>query len=184
MRIVFCVALFWLHGFCCLQAAEVSAQYKQGKYLVNASFSIDASAEDIIRVITDFENISQLNPAIIESEVLEATVKDVTRVRTILKDCALFFCKKITRVEQVSVEGAQTLEAEVIPFLSDLREGYTKWEFQASGKQTQVLYHASLQPKFWIPPLIRSRTVTKKIKKRMLETIMRLQSLTSEQDRE
>ena len=183
MKTLLCVALLWLHSFCFLQAAEISAQYKKGVYLVNANFIVNARAEDIISVITDFENIAQLNPAIIESEVLEATMQDSTRVRTVLKDCALFFCKKITRVEQVSVEGKQTLEAEVIPFLSDLREGYTKWEFKPSGEQTRVHYHATIQPKFWIPPWIRSRTVTKKIKKRMLQTIIRLQALAPEQSR-
>ena len=164
-----------------LHASEVSVKYSEGTYLINANFTVDAHTKDILRVITDFENIAELNPAIIESEVLEATMQDATRVRTVLKDCALFFCKKITRVEQVKVNGTKTLEAEVIPFLSDLREGYTKWEFKPSGEQTQVYYHASIQPKFWIPPWIRSRTVTKKIKKRMLQTIMRLQSLAPEQ---
>ena len=163
-----------------LQAAEVSVKYKQGTYLLNAYFTIDASAQDIISVITDYENIAQLNPAIIESEVLEASMQDATKVRTVIKDCVLFFCKKITRVEQVHVEGTQTLEAEVIPFLSDLREGYTKWEFQQYEGQTQVSYQALIQPKFWIPPLIRSRSVPKKIKKRMLQTILRLQTLVSE----
>jgi len=174
MRSITC---FLLLGFFipALHAADITAEYKQGKYFVNASFVIEANAKDVIRALTDYENIAQFNSAIIDVEVLESNQLGHTKVRTKVKDCVLFFCKEIIRVEQVKITGIRSLEAEVIPFLSDLREGYTKWVFQQNQGVTEVTYQSTIQPKFWIPPYVRSRTVTKKIKKRMLETVARLQ---------
>lgn len=160
-----------------LHAVDVSAEYKQSKYYVTAVFEIEANASTVITALTDYENITQFNPAIIEVEVLSSEENNFAKVRTKIKDCVLFFCKEITRVEHVQVNGTQALETEVLPFLSDLREGYTHWNFSTNGAVTEVTYESVIQPKFWIPPLIRSHSVTKKIKKRMLQTIQRLQIL-------
>ncbi len=163
---------------CLLHAEEITAEYKQGVYYLHASFIVDASAESVVGVLTDYENITQLHPTIIESEILETTSSRTSaRVRTVVKDCAIFFCKKITRVENITQHGFETLDAEVVPFLSDLRSGHTSWKFVRGDNFTQVTYQATMQPKFWIPPVIRSHTVTKRFEKRITEIVQRLQAI-------
>ena len=183
MKVILCAALIGC-SISIVRAAEVTAEYKESKYYLNAAFEVEASTESIISVLTDFENIAQLNPAIIESEIVEYSSDNKTRIRTVVKDCALFFCKEIVRVENVTQHGLDSLEAEVIPFLSDLRSGYTLWTFQQQGAITKVSYQSSMQPKFWIPPIIRSHTVTSKIKKRIMQTILRLQTLALEVEKQ
>lgn len=179
MKNVLCVLLIWLSANCLLNAADISAEYKNGTYHLNATFTVEAGAEAVIDVLTDYENIGQLHPTIIESEVLGRSSENSSRIRTIVKDCAVFFCKKITRVENVKQIGLDSLEAEVVPFLSDLRSGHTKWEFLERSEFTEVKYHATMQPKFWIPPIIRSKMVPKKFKKRIAELVQRLQMIAS-----
>ncbi|MFK7817033.1 MAG: SRPBCC family protein [Gammaproteobacteria bacterium] len=178
MKLILCVALVWINACCILHAEEITAEYKQGVYHLNASFIVEASAEKVVAALTDYENISQLHPTIIESEILETTSSKITaRIRTVVKDCAIFFCKKITRVENITQRGFASLDAEVVPFLSDLRSGHTSWKFVSVDNHTEVTYLATMQPKFWIPPLIRSHTVTNKFKKRISEIVQRLQVL-------
>lgn len=179
MKIFLCAVLLWCSASN-LFAAEITAKYKEGSYYLNATFEVEASADKIIGVLTDYENITRLNPSIVESEILESPSQERTRIRTVVKDCAIFFCKEIIRVENVTQHGLTSLEAEVLPFLSDLRSGHTQWKFLERGGVTEVTYQSSMQPKFWIPPIIRSHTVTRKIKKRIMETVQRLQSLAPE----
>ena len=167
-------------------------------YHLTANFIVETSAEKVVAALTDYENITKLHPAIIESEILEnntggnntagnnagsnqastskAEIHKV-KIRTVVKDCALFFCKKITRVENITQRAFDSIDAEVVPFLSDLRSGQTSWKFVRVGNHTEVSYQATMQPKFWIPPVIRSRTVTKKFAKRIAEIVQRLQTI-------
>ncbi len=178
MKLILCAAFIWINVCCILHAEEITAEYKQGIYYLNASFIVEASPESVVAALTDYENISQLHPSIIESEILETTSSRISaRIRTVVKDCAIFFCKKITRVENITQSGFESLDAEVVPFLSDLRSGHTSWKFVGVDNHTEVTYQATMQPKFWIPPLIRSHTVTKKFKKRISEIVQRLQML-------
>lgn len=178
MKYILCAALVWINACCVLHAEEVTAEYIQGVYHLSANFIVEASAESVVAALTDYDNITQLHPAIIESEVLETNSGATSaRIRTVVKDCAIFFCKKITRVENITQRGLESIDAEVVPFLSDLRSGHTSWKFVSVDNHTEVTYQATMQPKFWIPPLIRSRTVTKKFKKRITEIVQRLQVL-------
>jgi len=179
MKNVLCVLFLWLGANSLLCAEDISAKYIDGTYHLEATFTVEASAETVIDVLTDYENIGQLHKTIIESEVLERSSDDSSRIRTVVKDCAVFFCKKITRVENVKKVGVSSLEAEVVPFLSDLRSGHTHWQFLEHGKVTEVIYQATMQPKFWIPPIIRSKTVTKKFKKRITELVSNLKMIAS-----
>ena len=97
-------------------------------------------------------------------------------MKTVIKDCVLFFCKRITRVEDVSQNENKKLEAFIIPMLSDLRSGYAVWELMQNATGTTVHYEANMQPKFWIPPIVRSYVLTKKFKKRVKQSIELLQT--------
>jgi hypothetical protein len=194
MKLLLCAALLWVNAYSVLHAVgssaeEITAEYKEGVYHLTANFIVETSAEKVVAALTDYENITKLHPAIIESEILEnntggnnaastskAEIHKV-KIRTIVKDCALFFCKKITRVENITQRAFDSIDAEVVPFLSDLRSGQTSWKFVRVGNHTEVSYQATMQPKFWIPPVIRSRTVTKKFAKRIAEIVQRLQTI-------
>jgi len=171
-----CVLLLWCNASGALFAAEQFAKYEEGSYYLDAKFTVEASAEEVISLLTDYENIAQLHPSIVESEILDTSKEDRTKIRTVVKDCVIFFCKEVVRVENVSQDGLTSIAAEVVPFLSDLRSGHTDWTFMQQGDVTTVTYQSSMQPKFWIPPFIRSHTVTKKLEKRIMEMVMRIQA--------
>lgn len=157
-------------------AGEIGVTYADHTYHLHAVFDVDASSEQVMKVLTDFDQISELNPAIIESETQDSPSGEGIRVKTVIKDCVLFFCKRITRVEDVSQNENKKLEAFIIPMLSDLRSGYAVWELMQNATGTTVHYEASMQPKFWIPPIVRSYVLTKKFKKRVKQSIELLQA--------
>ncbi len=165
----------WLNICTYANATEVSVRYENKTYYLNATFDVKASPESVMAVLTDFENIADLNPAIIESVQLSSPVENSLRVKTVIKDCILFFCKNLTRVEDISQDENTKLEAYIVPMLSDLKSGYASWVLTSHSESTRVDYEARMQPKFWIPPLIRSYVLKKKFKKRVLQSVTLLQ---------
>ena len=159
------------------QAAEVNVRYEKRTYYFAAVFNVEASPTRVMEVLTDYENITDLNAAIHTSELLEAPDKNVARIRTILHDCVLFFCRNITRVEDVIQDGNRKLEAFLIPMLSDLQYGYAAWKLTKNVSGTTVHYDAEIKPKFWIPPIIRSIVLTNKFKTRVTESVEKLQTI-------
>lgn len=175
MKYIICVLLFWLNACVISYATEVNVRYEDKTYYLNAEFIVDASQARVMAVLTDFENIADLNPAIIESELQDSIKQKGLRVKTVIKDCILFFCKSITRVEDITKTGNEKLEAFVLPMLSDLRSGYAVWVLTQNPSGTMVKYDANMQPKFWIPPIIRSYLLKKKFKQRVIESVELLQ---------
>jgi len=127
MKCIICVLLFWLNVCVGSHATEVNVRYEDNTYFLSAEFNVEATPACVMEVLTDFENIADLNPAIIESEVQDSSKVDSLRVRTVVQDCILFFCKSITRIEDITRSENEKLEAVVLPLLSDLRSGYAEW---------------------------------------------------------
>ena len=175
MKIVCYALLVWLGVATSVYPADVGVRYDEGTYYLTAEFDVEASPARVMAVLNDYENIADLNPAIIVSEVLDSPDPNTLRVRTVVHDCILFFCKDITRVEDVQQEQNEKLEAFLIPILSDIRSGYAVWVLSQNPLGTTVKYDANMQPKFWVPPIIRSYVLTRKFKKRVTETVQRLQ---------
>jgi len=177
MKITSYVLLAWLSSVAIVHAEEVSVRYDKGTYFLTAEFYVEASPARVMEVLTDYENITDLNSTINVSELLEFPDNSMIRIRTVMHDCILFFCKDITRVEDVLQVGNEKLEAFLIPMLSDLRSGYAVWILAQHSLGTTVQYAANMQFKFWVPPIIRSHLLTRKFKQRVLESVERLQAI-------
>ncbi len=171
MKSIHYVFLVWICVVGIAQADEFDVRYEQGIYYLTAKFDVEASPVRVMAVLTDYENIANLSPAIKVSEIIATPDDTKTRIRTVVHDCVLFFCKDITRVEDMLQDGNNKLEAIVIPLLSDLRSGYASWELTQNPSSTTVEYHAKVQPKFWVPPIIRSYVLTRKFKARVIESV-------------
>jgi len=175
MRAVCCAVLLSLGWMSSVYAAEVSVRYEKKIYYLKAEFEVKASPARVMQVLTDYEGLVELGPTIIASDILNVVDENTTKVRTTIKDCILFFCKKVSRVENIVQHGDEKLEMFVIPDQSDVRSGYSVWTFSENASGTSMTFDANFQSKFWIPPIIRSQVLTRKFKRRVEEGIKRLQ---------
>ena len=146
---------------CCLlaaggaQAARVDDLYvahDKGVFTVRGSFLIAADAAAVRTVLTDFEHLGRLTPAILESH---AVGKDggATLVYTRSRACAGWFCRELKKVEKVVV-GADTIVATALPKQSNVVMSVTRWQISAVGPGTRVAWESSFDPVFMVPPLI------------------------------
>lgn len=176
MKIALTLLLFVAQLSVAAHAIEVDVRYEKKIYYLHTEFEVQASPAQAMQVLTDYEGLVDLGPAIIASEVLDLVDETTTKVRTVIKDCILFFCRKITRVENIVQHGNEKLEMFIIPNLSDVHSGYSVWSLRDNYSGTSMRFDANFQSKFWIPPIIRSQVLTRKFKRRVEESIERLQA--------
>ncbi len=123
-------------------------------YTFSMQFLAHAPADQVFAIITDFENLSQLNPLIKSSRILPIQEPYKKRVEIVTRGCMLFFCKTITRVEDVQFDHTLTINTEFVVSMSDFKSGRTTWTFEPSGENTRVTYDAQMVPDFWLPPFV------------------------------
>jgi len=157
--------------------AELQVSESEGVYHISLVMQVQAPAQHVQRVLTDYARIYRLNPAIVESELLPAPDDGVVRVRTRALDCIAFFCKEIDRVEDVIELDSGSLQVTTVPALSSFKSGSAEWRILGQGEHSQVTYRAHMEPDFYIPPLIGSYFIKQKLRRSMLVSLARIECI-------
>jgi hypothetical protein len=156
---------------------ELHVSENQGVYRINLVMQMQAPAHYVHGVLTDYKHIYRLDPAIVDSEILPSPDDGVVRVKTRITDCIAFFCMMIDRVEDVRELESGGLQATIVPTLSNFKYGHAEWKIVDQGDRTKVIYQAQIEPNFFIPPLIGSYFVKKKLRKRGLTSMARIECI-------
>lgn len=146
-------------------------------YHFSMKFVANASPYPVFAIITNYDQLTQLNPLITSSRILSSDSPSVARVEIITQGCMLFFCKKILRVEEVSIDTHLNITTVVIPSMSDFKAGNTRWTFTPDGDKTIVHYTASMQPSFWLPPFVGPYALKKQIRSQLQYTANKINLL-------
>ncbi len=176
--------MLWLGHTGNLMAAELislDVDQEAGTYTVRLAMELDVTAEHVQQVLTSYRQIHRINPSITESRVLTSPGDGVVRVFTRMESCVLFFCVGFTRVEDVSRSASGDLIAVIVPEQSDFKTGTAMWQITERGEHTLLVYEASMQPGFFIPPIIGSYIVKEKLKNELLTSISRIECCASSQ---
>ena len=149
---------------------------KQGRaYQVQMTFSVAASVNQVMVLLTDYGFPNRLNPEVTKREVISRH-RGITRVRTEIRSCVFFFCKDVALTQDVSVV-ADTIQADIVPDESDFRSGYFRWSVSSSDSGgSDIRFEAVVEPDFFIPPLIGGFFVRKSLQREMLATAKNLEA--------
>ena len=85
-----------------VEIRELEVSEDGGVYQIKLATVIDAPAEYVYRVLTDYVHLHRLHPSIIQSDILPSPGAGIVRVRTRILDCILIFCMELDRVEDIS----------------------------------------------------------------------------------
>jgi hypothetical protein len=149
--LIFAIASCYLYSplLAAGEVIDLSISDSNGVYHLALAMIVDAPFADVHFVITDYVHIYRIDPSIVESEILGKSDASVIRVKTLVNDCVLFFCRNILRMEDVREVGADDIYTVIVP-------------------RTQINYDMTLDPGFFVPPLIGSYIVEKKLKEETL----------------
>ena len=148
---------------------------RQGRvYTAQLTFDITASVDQVTAVLTDYEHPNRLTPDVTKREVV-GRESGITRVRTEIHSCVVFFCKDLTLTQDVTVV-AGAIKADIVPEESDFRSGYLLWSVTSSeGGGSKIQYESVIEPDFFIPPLVGGFFMRKRFQQQIFATAENLE---------
>ncbi len=150
---------------------------ENGIFHIKISAIINAPDKHVRQALSDYTHIYRLSPSIIESEVLPSSKKGEIQVKTKLLYCNSVFCRKVERVDSVSTLPSGDLQAEIVPELSEFRSGQAIWKITPMGDRSGLVYEASIEPDFYIPPFIGTFVVKNSLEDEFITTFDRVERI-------
>jgi hypothetical protein len=137
-----------------------------GGYVLTMSARLNASVERVFAILTDYPRLAELHETILESRVLGEPAADTADVFTRIRGCVMLFCRELSRTERVTAKPPAFVEAVILPETGDFEAGVVRWDLRSlPGGRTHVDYVAEIQPRFWVPPLVGKRLLSKAMRK-------------------
>lgn len=159
---------------------KVSVQHVNGVYHVATAFKVRGTLEKIKASLTDYKHLTRLDPSILQVTIVATPDIAITRVKTVIQECILVFCKTITRTEDVWEDGLGNLHAKIVSELSDMKSGYSRWRFKKEGDKVEIYYTSSTEPDFWVPPWIDSEMFKESLNQHVQQAAKNLEDLIAE----
>ena len=147
------------------RALEVLSQgfsVEAGVYVLELDVRIEAPIERVWEILTDYDRLPELNPAVSRSRV-EVNADGQAEVLTVVRGCVLFFCSSVERVEVMEESAPVRIVAVTDPARSDLRQGRSEWNFWPDDDATRLSLTVAMEPDFWVPPLLGRRALRRNL---------------------
>jgi hypothetical protein len=136
------------------QLVRLDVDQKANSYAVYVVMELDAPAEKVRSILTDYAHLDRLNASITASKIIDAKGNGTVRVLTRFENCIVFFCVNLQRVEDITQDYQGRILVAMVPDLSSFRSGQASWEVTSTGSGSRVIHRATLEPDFWLPPWI------------------------------
>ncbi len=166
-------------------AIEVLSQrfwVSDGVYALELEVRLQAPRDAVWDVLTDYDRLGELNPAVIESRVERAVAGD-PEVLTVIRGCVLFFCSSVARIERMQESPPARIVAVTDPARSDLRQGRSDWRLSDEAGLTRLELSVTLEPDFWVPPLLGRRALRRSLVGGTLELLEAVEQRAGQPDR-
>jgi len=146
-----------------LEIIKVTVEVDDGRYHVFGQSKINAPAEFVFATLMDYENFHKIAGGIAETKFLPGDEPGTLLAYTRFESCVLFFCKTIEKIERIDSKPHDLIHLQAIPERSDFIFSEAQWIISAVGNTTLLTYEAEFEPDFWIPPLVGSWAVRRKL---------------------
>lgn len=160
-----------------MEIVGLQVQQHGRRFEVQAESLMSAPPAFIYAALADYDNFHRLSGGLAETRWLERPVDGRGLAYTRIDSCVLFFCKVIERVEQVVLEPGRAISTTIVPERSDFRVYSTRWTIEEAGGSTRLHFQATMEPDFWLPPVIGKWALRRKLEtsaRRIGERIERL----------
>ena len=159
------------------QLLRLEVDHKADIYEIRVEMEVDAPAETVRTILTDYANLDRLNASITTSEIVGTEHNGAVRVLTRMENCILFFCMNIQKVEDVTEDDQGRILVAMVPDSSSFHSGLASWEIRDTGNTTHVIHHAKLEPDILIPPLMGTAVIKNTLRREILESFENLDCL-------
>jgi hypothetical protein len=146
-----------------LQIDLLQVDRHNGIYTMQASSRLDAPPEFVLGILSDFDNFHRLAGGIAETRYLPPDEDGTPLAYTRIDSCVWVFCKAFEKVERVLVLPPDRLATVAVPESSDFALYNSLWQLEPEAGGTRVRFTATMTPKFWIPPMVGTWAIRRKL---------------------
>ncbi|MDX2476974.1 MAG: hypothetical protein QNL05_06380 [Gammaproteobacteria bacterium] len=158
-----CSLLLIPHASFAAEMLHMELWEEDNQYHLRSASIINAPAELIIHTLLDYNNFYRLSGGIKETRYLDPDPDGVPVALTVVESCVLFFCRQVKKTERVLLPSANEIVLEADPARSDFKFMHSRWLVKRQGSSTILSYDMDMQADFWIPPLIGSWAIKRKL---------------------
>jgi len=132
----------------------IEVEHDHGVYRLVSDAYIDAPREAIFEVLTDYDRFGRISGVYTDYGFMAPAADGVPIVYTTMEGCVLFFCVSMRRVERMEAEAPGFIRTDTLPKQSDFKSSVSEWTLTPEAGGTKMIYRLTMEPDFWIPPLI------------------------------
>ena len=159
---------------------HISVEKQGERYILHIKAQVNANANRVKQIVTNYGNLTSINPYLKESNVISTSGHKRATVSMLTDACVLFICYKIRHVQVFQRQGSDIIYGRIIPKMSDFKQGWTRWtikEDKSNTKEeiTQLMLDTEMTPDFFILPIIGTHHVKNKILEIATATIINLE---------
>ena len=160
------------------QIVRLQVEQHADVYHVYVEMNIDAPAERVREILTDYEGLQRLSQTITSSRVIDSADNRAVRVLTRFEKCVLFFCMSLHKVEDISEDLDGRLIVSMVPDASSFRSGQSSWEVQSTINGSRVIHQASLEPDIRLPAWMGRSIMKNTLRQEIEESFENLECLS------
>jgi hypothetical protein len=160
------------------QLVRLEVDQHANSYTVYVVMELDAPAEKVRALLTDYSHLDRLNASITASKIIDAKGDGTVRVLTRFENCIVFFCMNVQRVEDITEDAQGRILVAMVPDASSFRSGQASWEVTSIGSGSLVIHRATLEPDFWLPPWIGTAILKATMRREIMASFENLECLT------
>lgn len=159
------------------EVVEVISRYQDRRFTAHSEVLIQIPPSKVRAILTDFENLAQINKSLRRVHILEHGNNDSVRMRVITRICILFICRNFVWIQQIRTLPSGDIVAVIEE--GDFREGRVRWRLLSQNGHTRLLFDADLVPDFWFPPIIGPWLIKRKLQEEALETAQGIEQVAA-----
>jgi hypothetical protein len=154
---------------------ELHVTEANGEYRLRIAAVLDAPADYVHIVVTDYKHAYRINPSVTRVEILPSGHDGVIRVRNHSEQWVGPFSFHINWVGDILETGEGEIRVKTIPEPGNFESGAAIWEIRPRGERTWVLHESRLKPDFFIPPVIGDNIMKNRMRANTLDTFKRIE---------
>jgi uncharacterized protein YndB with AHSA1/START domain len=158
----------------------IDVKHDDGVYRLVSDTYIDAPREAIFEVLTDYERFGRISRAYTDYGFMKPAADGLPIIYTTMEGCVLFFCVSIRRVERMELDAPSLIRTEALPEQSDFKSSVSEWTLVPEAGGTKMTYRLTMEPDFWIPPLIGPWVLKQRLERGGTGAINRIERLAIE----
>ena len=158
-----CVFVLLAKPAIAVEIVAANVDRKAGHYYVNGTSIVQATPELVYATLMDYDNFHKLASGLAETRFVDSEVAGEVLGYTRFESCVLFFCKTVVKLERIEATPYTDIKTIALPEQSDFVINEARWQLIPEGDATRLVYTAQFKPDFWMPPLIDTWAIKRKL---------------------